>query len=204
MSPSQPSRLESLLRWPHARPKTALAVTAILLATQIGPWWYATKDSSSYLSIARSVAHGRGLTNLGSPHLWFAPGYSVILSPLFLVSDRPLLAISIVGWLLAVAYMAGVYVWARRAVPPAAIWIAMLSVLNTLLWVNLRRPLSEAAFVCGCLWTVNALHAAAHEPAHRRRRDGNVRCQTVCEHGAHAAGRRCRAKCSGVHACGVR
>ena len=109
MSRSQPSKLVAILRWPQARPKIALVATAILLATQIGPWWYATSDSKGYLSIARSLANGHGLTNLGSPHIWFAPGYPVILSPLFLLSDRPFLAISIVTWLLAVAYLAGVY-----------------------------------------------------------------------------------------------
>ena len=36
----------------------------------------------------------------------------------------------------------------------------MLSVVHTLLWINIRRPLSEVAFVCGCFWTINALHAA--------------------------------------------
>ena len=140
----------------EAHPWRVLAVLAVLMALQISPWWYATDDSHSYLSIARSIARGAGPTNLGSRHLWFSPGYPVLISPLFWLAERPFLAISIGQWLLLLAFMAGVYQWARRAVGEAAVWITSLTVINHAVWIHFRRPLSEIAFMCFLVWTVHA------------------------------------------------
>ena len=54
---------------------------------------------------------------MGSPVLWFPPGYPLLLSPLFRLRDLPLLEISIVQWLLAVALLWGIYRWARPLAP---------------------------------------------------------------------------------------
>ena len=67
--------------------------------------------------MARNLAHGKGLICLGSPCLKYPPGYAAIVSPLFLIRDRPFLELSILHWLLSVAFMLGVYVWARRVAP---------------------------------------------------------------------------------------
>jgi hypothetical protein len=131
-----------------------------LLAAQISPFFYPTPDASQYLSIASSLGHGRGLTLHGSPHLFFPPGYPTLISPLFLISDRPFWELSIVHWFLAMALMGGVYVWARRVAPAAAVWIAALSVATGAMWLHFRRPLSEMAFMNGCVWSVNLLDVA--------------------------------------------
>ena len=89
-----------------------LAVAGLLLAVQVGPWYYPQGDAPAYISIGRSIAHG-GLANMGSPVLWFPPGYPLLISPLFYVGDLPLLEISALNWLLAVAGMLGIYRWAR-------------------------------------------------------------------------------------------
>lgn len=143
------------MRGCEAHPWRVMAALAVLMALQISPWWYATDDSHSYLSIARSIAQGTGPTNLGSRHLWFSPGYPMLISPLFLLGERPFLAISIGQWLLLIGFMAGVYQWSRRAVGEAAIWITSLTIINHALWVHYRRPLSEIAFLCFLVWTVN-------------------------------------------------
>ncbi|HEV3005144.1 MAG TPA: hypothetical protein VGX78_11825 [Pirellulales bacterium] len=139
------------------RPKLALAVCALLLAAQVGPWWYSSVDSASYLSMARSLAQGTGPTNLGSRLLWYSPGYPALISPLFLVGDRPLFWLSAFQWFGAVGLMLGVYQWCRRVAPDAAVWIACLTVVNHGLWLHFRRPLSEIAFLCLLVWTVNLL-----------------------------------------------
>lgn len=144
------------MRGCEAHPWRVMAALAVLMALQVSPWWYASDDSHSYLSIARSIARGAGPTNLGSRHLWFSPGYPALISPMFLLAERPFLAISVGQWLLLVGLMAGVYEWGRRAVGEATIWITSLTIINHGLWVHYRRPLSEIAFLCFLIWTVNA------------------------------------------------
>lgn len=152
--------IERLMLGAEARPRLVLAMLAAVMAAQIGRWWYASDDSHSYLSIARSIARGTGPTNLGSEHLWFSPGYPLLISPAFWLADRPFVALAICQWLLVVAFMLGVYRWSRGVVGEAAVWITSLTVINHALWVHYRRPLSEVAFMCFLVWTVIALRAA--------------------------------------------
>ncbi len=55
------------------RPAVVLSLFAMLLATQVLPYWAPTPDGAGYMSIARSIAHGGPATNLGSPKLHYAP-----------------------------------------------------------------------------------------------------------------------------------
>ena len=144
-----------------------LVACAALLAVQVGPWWYSSIDSTSYLSMARSLAKGAGPLNLGSRLWWYSPGYPALVSPLFHLAERPFFWISAVQWLLAVGLMLGVYVWARRAAPGAAVWIASLTVINHGLWVHYRRPLSEIAFMCALVWAVVLLDRLREETSKR-------------------------------------
>ncbi|HVC93506.1 MAG TPA: hypothetical protein VND64_07430 [Pirellulales bacterium] len=139
-------------------PAVPLATCALLLAVQISPWWYSSIDSASYLSMARSLVRGTGLTNLGSRLWWYSPGYPALISPAFLMDDRPFFWLSVFQWLLAVGLMLGVYRWSRRVVPDAAVWIASLTVVNHGLWLHYRRPLSEIAFMCVLVWAVISLN----------------------------------------------
>ncbi|MBA3272648.1 MAG: hypothetical protein H0T11_02090, partial [Chthoniobacterales bacterium] len=123
--------LEDRLNRIDRRTAAILVGYALLLATQINPWWNATRDGLNYLSIARNIADGR-LARLGEPHLHYAPGYSVIISPAFLFGERPFLLVSIIHWLLAVGIMLGVFHWSRRVAPTAAaLLITGLVVLST-------------------------------------------------------------------------
>ena len=140
-----------------SRDKTLLAACALLLAVQVGPWWYSSIDSASYLSLARSLAQGRWPTNLGSHLWWYSPGYPALISPLFLLADRPFLGIALLQWLMAVGLMLGVYRWASGIVPGAAVWIASLTVINHGFWIHFRRPLSEIAFMWVLLGAVVCL-----------------------------------------------
>jgi hypothetical protein len=141
----------------QSRPRAVLAVCALLLAVQVGPWWYSSIDSASYLSMARSFAGSGKLSNLGSPLLWYSPGYSALISPLFLFAERPFMGIATLQLMLAVGLMLGVYRWAREVAPEAAIWIACLTVVNHGFWIHFRRPLSEVAFMCALAWAINFL-----------------------------------------------
>ena len=153
-------RLEAWTRRWQARPLRCLLLPIVLLAVQIGPWWLPTPDASAYMSIARNLAHGHGLRNLGSRHLGYPPGYPALLSPVFLAGERPLLLLAVQQWLLAVGLTVGIYVWVRRIVPEAAAALAALAMINSGLWIHYRRTLTEVAFTCTLVWTANALGAA--------------------------------------------
>jgi len=136
----------------------ALAVLAAVLAVQISPYWFPTPDSAAYLSMARSVASTGTLRRFGSPHLYFSPGYPLLISPLFLLGPRPLLAIAAFQWTLAVVLMLGVYRWTRSNWPGAAVLLTAFVMVNTSLWLYLRRPVSEIAFMAAVVWAANLLN----------------------------------------------
>jgi hypothetical protein len=136
-----------------------LALAALLLAVQISPWYYSQGDAPAYISIARHLARGDGLRSRDSPVLWFPPGYPMLLSPLFGCQDLPLLEISLVHWLLAVAFLWGIYRWARLLAPQGAVWIAALCVGTNAVWIHYRQPVSEMAFMAAVAWLLVSLQA---------------------------------------------
>ncbi len=137
-----------------------MALIAVLLAIQVSPWWYPTPDAVAYLSIARGIAVTHRLSNLGGAHLAYPPGYPLLISPAFLISSRPFLAISIIHWLMALIFMVGVYRWTCRMAPAAALLLTALSIVNVAFWIYYRRTLSELAFMTVMIWTVVALDSA--------------------------------------------
>lgn len=139
-------------------PRTAFALLFVFFCLLIRPQWYPTPDSSAYLSMARSVAEGEGLQRFGSDLLWYPPGYAVLISPLFTISERPFLAISIFHLGLALLCAYGVYLWMQRLTPEAAVTLTLLAVTNVLFCIHFRRTLSELAFTCGLIWAVNLLN----------------------------------------------
>ena len=150
------------------RPKVVLSLLAALLATQILPLWTPTPDGAGYLSIARSIAHGGPVTNLGSPKLHYAPGYPLLISPAFMVSDRPFFLLALIQWLFAVAFMLGVYRWARQWFAGSELWITALVMSNVSLWMHARTTISEMPFMALLIWTairLDRLASAIERPA---------------------------------------
>jgi hypothetical protein len=152
--------MEDWLAAQSAHPLPWLAVFAILLAAQVSPWWYPTPDATTYLSMARGIALAHRLSNLGSIHLGYPPGYPLVISPAFLISGRPFLVVSFIHWVMAVIFMAGVYRWIRSLAPAAALLLTGLVMVNVALWIYYRRTLSETAFMAAMIWTVLALNSA--------------------------------------------
>jgi hypothetical protein len=139
------------------KPAFVLVGLAALLATQVLPWWGPTPDASCYLSMARSVAEGGPMTNLGSPKLHYAPGYPILISPAFLVSERPFWLLALMQWGFATLFMWGVYRWAVRWFPSGALWITALVMVNVGFWALARLTLSEMAFMAALMASANAL-----------------------------------------------
>ncbi|HEY1602834.1 MAG TPA: hypothetical protein VGG64_24735 [Pirellulales bacterium] len=143
------------------RPAVVMSLLAALLATQILPLWNPTPDGAGYLSIARSMSRGGPVTNLGSPKLHYAPGYSALVSPVFLFGERPLVLLLAVNWVYAVAFMLGLFIWARRWFVGNELWITALTMVNISLWLHARSTMSEIPFMALLIWTVNAMDRLA-------------------------------------------
>ena len=169
MSPSSVARVSNA---PHARPTLEdwlidcsrrpepwLAACVALLALQISPWWYPTPDTVVYLSTARSIAVHHTLGTLGNAQIVFPPGYPLLISPAFLLGDRPFLILAVMHWCMAVVLMLGVYRWARRCCPDGALLLTGLVMVNVSVWIHYRRALSELAFMTVLIWAVQCLDA---------------------------------------------
>lgn len=149
------------------QPRFVLCALALLLATQVVPWWGPTPDASCYLSIARSMAAGGPITNLGSPKLHYSPGYPALISPAFLTGDRPFLLLAFMQWGFTVLLMLGIYRWATRWFPTGALWITALVMVNVGLWILARCTLSEMAFMATLMGCANALDRLSAATARR-------------------------------------
>ncbi len=159
-------RLEHLLT-AHPLATLGLAAWVLLVAVQvISPLWYPTPDAANYLSIARSLTTKAVPTRLGSPNLVFGIGYPLLVSPVFLVAERPFLALSLVHLTWAGIYLAGSHAWARRYVANASLPIALIAVGNVTALVLFRRALSEVAFLGVMIWLAHAL-AGLPQPGRR-------------------------------------
>jgi len=146
-----------------------LLAFAALLAIQVSPWWYPTPDAAAYLSIARSIAVAHRLSNLGGVHLGYPPGYPLLISPAFLISSRPFVELSLMHWVMAIIFMAGLYRWTRAIAPGAAMLLTGLVMVDVAFWIYYRRTLSELAFMTVMIWAVVALNAALEAVGRRTR-----------------------------------
>jgi hypothetical protein len=143
----------------NRHPEPWLAVFAALLAMQISPWWYSTPDTVVYLSAARSIAVHHTFATLGNAQIVFPPGYPLLVSPAFLLGDRPFLMLSIIQWCMAVVLILGVYRWMRRVCPGGALLLTGLVLVNVSVWIHYRRTLSELAFMTVLIWAAQGLDA---------------------------------------------
>ena len=159
--------LETKVEAINRRPRLWLSLFALLFAVQISPWWYPKADGCFYLSVARSMVESASGDNPSGTYRPISPGYPLLISPAFLLGDRPFLAISVLHWLMAVVCILGIYHWARRQFPAYAVLITGLAVLNNAVWIHYRRTIKEIAFMAAIVWSVNILHALMHRRSNR-------------------------------------
>jgi hypothetical protein len=107
--------------------------------------------------------HGE-LKRLGSPHVRYAPGYPVLISPAFLFGPQPFVAVQIIQWFYAVLLILGTYAWFARYAGRSAIWVTALALLNAGFWDLFRQASSELAFMPCLMWGSVLLTGAAQSP----------------------------------------
>jgi hypothetical protein len=127
------------------------AIFALLLAIQITPQFKMSPDGVSYMSIARNLILPGRVERLGSPHIRYAPGYPVFISPAFLFA-RPFIGVQLIQWVYGLVLMWGVYVWFARYAGRSAIWIAALTMASAGYWDLFRTASSEIVFAPCLIW----------------------------------------------------
>jgi hypothetical protein len=152
--------LERWIEGANWRPRLCLAALAVLMAVQISPWLYPAVDGCLYLKTVREFLSTQKLSSF---HCYVPPGYLPLIAPAFAFGDRPFLAVSILQWLMAVALIGGLYVWARRQFPATAVLFTSLVMVNISVWTYYRRPLKEIASMAILMWTVNLMHVLLDE-----------------------------------------
>lgn len=148
--------LEARIQGWVQHPALLLTVFVVPLALQIAPWWNPAPDAASYLSIARRLAHGESPRLFGTTLLRGAIGYPILAAPAFWIGPRPFWFLFLQNWIFGVLTAAGVYLWARRAFPVAAPFVAGLTIWNVTTWHLTGEPLSELAFAALLVWTALA------------------------------------------------
>ena len=147
--------LEDVLHDAPLKPVRWLLLCWLLAAIHLSPWWRPSFDACSYLSIARSLAHTGSATDLGTPSSHFPVGYPLLIAPLFWLQDDPFLLLSLFNILAAGAAIAGVYSWARRLVPRAAVIVPFLLVVNVTFWEQVTHFQTEMVFLAVGVWAAN-------------------------------------------------
>jgi hypothetical protein len=162
--------VEVRLRRLNDHRKLCFVVIALIIALEMLPAWNLTPDAVSYLSIARSVATGHGLRNLGYTHVAYPPGYPLLLTPAFRGGANPFFILRVIHWSLAIMLDLGLARWLRRQCPPgAALLILGLVMVNVTVMTYSRRALSELAFMAFAIWAVVPLNNAIATRAPRER-----------------------------------
>jgi hypothetical protein len=160
---SLPSPLFKLQGWIEAtnrHPRPWLALFAVLMAVQISPWLYPTVDGCLYMKTARDFLT---VPSLSEFRCLVPPGYPALIAPAFLFGNRPFLVIALLQWVLSLALIGGVYVWARRQFPHVAVLLTAAVMVNISLWTYYRRPTKEVATLALLMWTVNLMHRLLDE-----------------------------------------
>jgi hypothetical protein len=147
------SPIVPITSWIERHPLMVAALFALLFAIQITPEFKMSPDGVSYMSIARSLAQHGKLERLGSPHLRYAPGYPIFITPAFLLSpDHPFVHVQGLQWIYALALMWGVYLWFKPYAGPAAIWIAAVTMAIAGYWDLYRTASSEIVSAPSLIW----------------------------------------------------
>ena len=154
--------------WMLDHASTVLMILAALMAVQISANWKPDPDGVNYLSIARNLAlHGR-LERQGMPHLYYAPGYAILISPAFFFGAFPFAEIGEIQLVFAVVLMLATYRWFARYEPRGAIFVTAMVMVNVGFWDLFRQTRAEIAFMAALLGSAVLLASAAEARTLRR------------------------------------
>ena len=148
----------------------------IMLVQVNGMWWKPGGDQVKYLSMARELAQHGKLLALGQRQLYHAPGYSILISPAFLLPENMwFFGIQLMQWGMLMIVVWASYRWVRWYLPRSvALLIAGIVGINANVWMYVHTPLSEIAFTMFLMLSVLALEQT------RRSKDGWKIAGWVC------------------------
>jgi len=160
--------LSAAAAWMKDHERIVVFLYIALLAIQITPKFELNPDGINYLSIARNLAWHRGWARLGLPHVHYAPGYAVAISPVFWFGPRPFVALGILHLIFAAILMALTYLWLARYVGRDAMLVTLLAMVNVGFWDLYRQASAEMAFM-PCMMGAATLLAIAVQTRRPRR-----------------------------------
>ncbi|MCG8409595.1 MAG: glycosyltransferase family 39 protein [Phycisphaerales bacterium] len=143
-----------------------ILVTVALSYRGLGDWCSFSPDGITYLTIARTLAENG---HLPQERLVPPPAYPVIIAPLLLLGDLPLLGLRIlflVCWMMTAVMT---YLLHRRELGDGLGWVAGLLVAsNPVLLMLTTTPLSESVFIAALSANLVLMHTWWQRPVCRR------------------------------------
>ncbi len=135
-----------------------LALAAALYALLVVPHWKPSWDSAIYITLAKSLAHGRGYTYMGYAETKYPPGFPLMLTPIVGLFGQSFLLMRLFVAACAVGSVGMAYVLFRRvATAGVAVAVALSAALSYAVAFEATRILSDLPFM---LVSLCALYAA--------------------------------------------
>jgi len=145
-----------------------VAASAVLYALLVVPQWKPSWDSAIYISLAQSLAHGKGYAYMGYAHTKYPPGFPLVLSPIVLLFGKNYLLMRAFVAACAVGSVGMTYLLFRRiASVGVAVAVALITAAAFPLAIETTNILSDLPFM---LASLSALYAAERSRGSSRSR----------------------------------
>ncbi len=138
-------RLDSLVRSPGF---WILLAAAFLYGWNVVPYWKASWDSATYISLAASIAEGKGYSYAGYPHTKYPPGFPLLLAPIVVLAGKNYLLMRLLMATCAVASVGMAYLLIRRiASTSVAVAVALATATSYALYFEATGILSDLPYM---------------------------------------------------------
>lgn len=145
-----------------------LIAAAALYAPLVVPYWKPTWDSGTYITLAQSLAEGKGYSYLGDPHVKYPPGFPLLLTPiLFLFGKNYLLMRALIA-ACAVGSIAAAFSLIRKSASFGfALAAAVMTAVCYAMYFEATRVLSDLPYMFASLGALLAMERYRSEPSRR-------------------------------------
>lgn len=145
-----------------------LIAAAALYAPLVVPYWKPTWDSGTYITLAQSMAEGKGYSYLGDPHVKYPPGFPLLLTPiLFLFGKNYLLMRALIAACAIGSIAAAFSLIRKRASFGFALAAAVMTAACYAMYFEATRVLSDLPYMLASLGALLAMERYRSEPSRR-------------------------------------
>lgn len=141
---------------------------AALYAPLVVPYWKPTWDSGTYITLAQSLAEGKGYSYLGDPHVKYPPGFPLLLTPILLLFGKNYLLMRALIAACAVGSIAAAFSLIRkRASFGFALAAAVMTAVCYAMYFEATRVLSDLPYMFASLGALLAMERYRSKPSRR-------------------------------------